>query len=282
MSASPPFAWISEMPGLDAAAVALAGVVGAMLGSFLNVVVHRVPRGRSVVTGRSHCPACHAAIGPADLVPVVSWMALRGRCRRCGTAIAARYPLVEALCGALLAALAAGEVAAGVRPGWAAVAVWAARAAVVVTVLAWALLAADGHDVSSRAVAVAVGIAAAVSAVPGARLPGVGWCGAPWPAEPPWAGTAVAVVVGAVGGWLSGQTVAGTLGRRAGAVVGAALGWQAAALAAIGCLAVRPTMRCRDAPARSAAVMVAVAVVVVCWRPVVAVWRQCCQAAGSG
>lgn len=99
---------------MDALAVALIAVLGAMVGSFLNVVVYRVPRGESVVSPGSRCPECEAAIRPWDNVPVLSWLLLRGRCRKCGTSISARYPLVEALTGAVFAAVA---LARGVDSG---------------------------------------------------------------------------------------------------------------------------------------------------------------------
>lgn len=73
----------------------LGGVFGLLIGSFLNVVVHRVPAGLSVVRPASACPACGAAIRRRDNVPVLSWLALRGRCRDCGEPISVRYPLVE-------------------------------------------------------------------------------------------------------------------------------------------------------------------------------------------
>jgi leader peptidase (prepilin peptidase)/N-methyltransferase len=73
----------------------VAGLVGAMLGSFLNVCILRWPRDESVVRPRSRCPGCHELIVWYDNIPVVSWLLLRGRCRRCQTAISAQYPLVE-------------------------------------------------------------------------------------------------------------------------------------------------------------------------------------------
>ncbi len=71
------------------------GVVGTLIGSFLNVVVYRVPLGRSVVSPPSACPACHTRLRAIDNVPLISWLALRGRCRTCAEPISARYPLVE-------------------------------------------------------------------------------------------------------------------------------------------------------------------------------------------
>ena len=84
-----------------------AGVLGLLIGSFLNVVIWRVPRGESIVSPPSACPACGAAIRPRDNVPVLGWVLLRGRCRDCNAPISARYPLVEAGTGVLFAVLAA-------------------------------------------------------------------------------------------------------------------------------------------------------------------------------
>jgi len=83
--------------------VVACAVLGLLVGSFLNVVVWRVPRGESVVSPPSACPGCGHAIRPRDNVPVVSWLVLRGRCRDCGATISARYPLVELATGALFA-----------------------------------------------------------------------------------------------------------------------------------------------------------------------------------
>ncbi len=87
------------------AGVAVAMFVGgALIGSFVSVVAHRVPRGEPFVAGRSRCPACGVQIAPRDNIPVVSWLVLRGRCRACGERISARYPLTELGLGALFAA----------------------------------------------------------------------------------------------------------------------------------------------------------------------------------
>lgn len=86
-------------------AAAAAGLFGLLIGSFLNVVVHRVPEGRSVADGRSACPACGGAIRARDNIPVLSWVMLHGRCRDCAAPISMRYPLVELSCAVLFAAL---------------------------------------------------------------------------------------------------------------------------------------------------------------------------------
>lgn len=77
--------------------VFFAALLGLAVGSFLNVVVWRVPRGESVVSPPSACPRCHHQIRARDNVPVLSWLLLRGRCRDCGEPIAVRYPLIEAV-----------------------------------------------------------------------------------------------------------------------------------------------------------------------------------------
>jgi leader peptidase (prepilin peptidase)/N-methyltransferase len=84
--------------------IAVAAVGGLLAGSFLNVVIARLPQeGESLMRPRSRCPHCGHPVRPYDNVPVLSWLWLRGRCRDCGEPISARYPLVEALTGALCA-----------------------------------------------------------------------------------------------------------------------------------------------------------------------------------
>jgi leader peptidase (prepilin peptidase)/N-methyltransferase len=82
-------------------AAAVAGAFGATIGSFLNVVAYRLPRAESLVHPGSRCPGCGTAIKVYDNVPVFGWLLLRGRCRSCRTAISPRYPIIEALTGAL-------------------------------------------------------------------------------------------------------------------------------------------------------------------------------------
>jgi leader peptidase (prepilin peptidase) / N-methyltransferase len=89
---------------VDAMRAVLFAVVGLAFGSFLTVVVHRLPRGESVVRPRSACPNCGTQIRPRDNVPVISWIILRGRCRTCLAGISAEYPVVEGLTGALFVA----------------------------------------------------------------------------------------------------------------------------------------------------------------------------------
>jgi leader peptidase (prepilin peptidase)/N-methyltransferase len=82
-------------------AATLAGVFGAIIGSFLNVLAYRLPRHESLIAPPSHCPGCGAPVKPYDNVPILSWLLLRGRCRSCRQPISARYPLIEALTAAL-------------------------------------------------------------------------------------------------------------------------------------------------------------------------------------
>jgi leader peptidase (prepilin peptidase)/N-methyltransferase len=110
--------------------VIVGGLIGLIVGSFLNVVAYRVPRGLSVVRPRSACPGCGHEIRSRDNVPVVSWMLLRGRCRDCGSGISIRYPLVEAGTAAAFASL-------GLLLGtsWALPAYWCAAAVAITLTL---------------------------------------------------------------------------------------------------------------------------------------------------
>ena len=80
-------------------------VFGALFGSFLNVVIYRIPRGESVVFPASHCPHCHTGLKPWHNIPVFSWLSLRGRCAFCGKPISAQYPVIELLSGIIAAAV---------------------------------------------------------------------------------------------------------------------------------------------------------------------------------
>jgi len=81
----------------------LAGIFGAIVGSFLNVVAYRLPRGESLSHPPSRCPSCGTPVKPYDNIPVLSWLLLRGRCRHCKEPISVRYPVVEAGTGLLCA-----------------------------------------------------------------------------------------------------------------------------------------------------------------------------------
>ncbi|MDX6608435.1 MAG: leader peptidase (prepilin peptidase) / N-methyltransferase [Solirubrobacterales bacterium] len=104
---------------MTAAGIVLAAFLGAIFGSFVTVVAHRVPRGASVLGPRSVCPDCGAEIAARDNVPIFSWLALRGRSRCCGEPISVRYPLTEAALAVFFVAVAlrfqgdAGELVLG-------------------------------------------------------------------------------------------------------------------------------------------------------------------------
>src|SRR5260370_41139951 len=89
--------------------IAFMAVLGAMIGSFLNVVIHRLPRAQSIVLPKSACPACGAAIHFYDNIPIISFLVLRGRCRSCPATISPRYPAGEASCAFLFALVASRE-----------------------------------------------------------------------------------------------------------------------------------------------------------------------------
>ena len=91
---------------LGVALTVIAGILGLLVGSFLNVVIYRVPLGKSIVSPPSSCTNCGVRIRATDNIPVLSWLFLRGRCRNCGDRISPRYPLVELLTGALFVAIA--------------------------------------------------------------------------------------------------------------------------------------------------------------------------------
>lgn len=92
---------------MTTAVLVLAGIVGLAVGSFLNVVVHRLPRGESLLWPASHCPTCESVIKARHNIPVLSWLLLRSRCGYCGIRINVRYPLVEAGAAVLFVAVTA-------------------------------------------------------------------------------------------------------------------------------------------------------------------------------
>jgi leader peptidase (prepilin peptidase)/N-methyltransferase len=93
-------------PSGAAPAVVLMALAGLIAGSFVTAMSYRLPRGLGFVTGRSRCPACGAALGALDLVPLVSWALTRGRCRHCGAGVSWRYPAIEAATAGLFSAAA--------------------------------------------------------------------------------------------------------------------------------------------------------------------------------
>lgn len=221
---------------------------GAAVGSFLNVVVYRLPAGMSIVAPGSHCPKCKHPIRWYDNVPIVSWFALRGRCRDCAARIAPRYPAVEATVAGLFLLLAVVELlSAGAnlpaRPasaGGRAIApgltldqvagLYAFHLLLLCTLLAAALIEHDGHRPPASLFAPAAVVGLLAPLVWPHLHPVPAWAGA----EGPLAGLLDAGAGMAAGlglGWLL-STAAGSPGCRgvvfASGCVGLLLGWQAA------------------------------------------------------
>ncbi len=151
--------WVSPVTEPSAplwATATVAALVGALVGSFLNVVVYRVPRRLSVVSPGSFCPTCRRALAWWENVPVLGWLALRGRCRTCKAPIAARYPLVEGGNAAMWALI---DVAAGGRQ---VVIPLCILSSTVVTI--W-LIEIDGHRSPRSVGAVGTGLAVVATAI---------------------------------------------------------------------------------------------------------------------
>lgn len=196
----------------EAVTLVAAGVGGLVVGSFLNVVVYRVPRHLSIVHPPSHCTACDARLTAVDMVPVMSWLVLRGRCRHCHAPVSARYPLIE-----LSTAAAFVLVAAALRSHWLVPSI----AVVTACTLAAALVDADGAPVPKLAavlVAMGAGSLAPIDAALG-NPTAVGWA-----------------ALGAVlaGGASLGIDRSGGPGRWVRITVLASLGWTAGSLWAAG------------------------------------------------
>jgi len=239
-------------------------VLGGLFGSFLNVVAYRVPRGRSVMGRRSHCPACGAMIRGRDNVPVFGWLMLGGRCYRCRGWISARYPVVEAIMAGGVMLLAVRELATnganmpGGSPGWPdgpdlvfvhaswrvmAAFIW--HVALLATLVVWALFAIDGHQPSGRGIGGVVACLAAVGLVLPGEIPidvagNAGWSDGLAAVR----AVSEAAVVAAVGGLLGGLAGAipayavaprdgGWMWWGGGVAVGVTLGWQAAVAASL-------------------------------------------------
>ena len=186
-------------------------VFGAVVGSFLNVCIHRLPTGESVVFPASHCPHCQQPIRPYDNIPILSYLVLRGRCRQCGEPISMRYPLVEMLAGVA---------------GAAAVSVFGLSAHALLTfAFLCALLVITFIDVDYQIIPDAISL-------PGI---GVGFAAALVLGEPSWKASLAGILLG--GGlswgvaegyhWLTGREGMGGGDIKLLAMIGAFLGWRA-------------------------------------------------------
>ena len=198
------------MPVAEPVLVVFAGVLGALLGSFLNVCVHRLPREESVIRPGSRCPTCGTAIAWYDNIPVVSWLVLRGKCRRCAARISPQYPLVEAA----IALVWAGSVA------WYGVAFAALSSALLVTLLTGILLTDARHMIIPDEFSLGgLGAGLALSLVQGGISPLGAAAGAA-------VGYALLWVAGTAGRWWAGRDAMGGGDLKMMAMVGSFLGWQ--------------------------------------------------------
>jgi leader peptidase (prepilin peptidase)/N-methyltransferase len=185
-------------------------VAGLLIGSFLNVVIARVPEGRSLVRPRSACPGCGAAIAWHDNVPLLSFLALRGRCRACGIAIPWRYPIVEAATAALF--------------GAAALAFGPTLHAVVAAVLLAALLAIAVIDLERQIIPDVISLPGILAGVLANLATGrVSWMDSLLGIA---VGGGVFVAIALVGSWLAGQDAMGGGDIKLAAMLGAFLGWK--------------------------------------------------------
>lgn len=185
-------------------------VVGLMIGSFLNVVISRVPEGRSLIHPGSACPGCGAAIAWHDNIPILSFLALRGRCRACAAPIPWRYPVVETVTAALFAA--ASLVFGPTLQGVVAAALLATLVAITVIDLEHQII----PDVISLPGIVA-GVAANLAT---GRVP---WVDSVLGAA---LGAAIFIVIILAGSWWAGQQAMGGGDMKLAALLGAFLGWK--------------------------------------------------------
>lgn len=297
--------WLEFVPAAEMAVIGLAFAWGAVLGSFANVVLYRVPRQESVVVGGSRCPACGSAIRPRDNIPVLGWILLRGRCRDCEAPISCRYPLIEAACGTIAAIIATSEIVGGGRwlpllgggrqdidrlllhGEWRLIVSWALHTLILITMLVWSLLDRDSDAPWCPGwAAAAVAIVGIVAAVPAIGPPDMLLCGECRPHADGRMAAIVAACAGLLAGRIWGGITAGAADRCGLMVFGAAAGWQSVTVVAVvtaaircgarACLRGEPQKRGRFAP------LVWVATVLfVFWKPLHDAWMVVCRLVAS-
>jgi leader peptidase (prepilin peptidase) / N-methyltransferase len=227
--------WLETLP-MVAAGFLIATwifVFWSLIGSFLNVVIYRLPLGESVVHGGSRCPRCQSAIKWHDNLPVIGWLNLRGRCRSCELPIAARYPIVESICAGLGTAVSFRELLSGganlpgrvpdllhggvlrlfpsLVPDLVGLSLY--HCGTLCVLLVWGLIAWDGRRVPGRNILAVLGVAAALPVVFPSLHP-LGLTGGPGTTEDAWLMQGLAVsVAGGVAGLLCGLFLQWLLGR---------------------------------------------------------------------
>jgi leader peptidase (prepilin peptidase)/N-methyltransferase len=214
--------------GDGAAAIRLVvrlGVAGLAVGSFLTVVIHRVPAGDSVIHPRSSCPSCHVPVRPRDSIPVLSWLLLRGQCRDCSAPISVRYPLAEVTTAILWVALGAWLLGTGQSLALLPVLLVLASAGVALTVI----------DLDHYRLPNAIVLPLYPVTVLGLAFAGL-VTGA-WPILPALGGAAVWLVVVGIPWLVSGGRGMGFGDVKLAPVLGALLGWFAFSSAIVGLFA---------------------------------------------
>jgi len=234
-------------------------VIGANIGSFLNVVIWRMPNSKSIVYQKSSCPVCGSGILGRDNIPIIGWLGLGGRCRNCNVEISARYPIVEAIVGSVFLLLYFAELLTGganlpnrsvnsyagvlwiiLYTKWDLVGLYLFHCFLFCTLLTWMLMTKDGNRIPMRLVVFSFAVAiVAPIAFPNLSLVPI------WKPLPSWAtgwiGIALHGVIGAIVGAMAGFA-AGRLSRLVlkavdgpewilalcTAIAGCVLGWQAA------------------------------------------------------
>ncbi|MEZ6129783.1 MAG: prepilin peptidase [Planctomycetaceae bacterium] len=242
-------------------------IVGCCVGSFLNVVIYRVPAGISVLVKASHCPVCQTKIASRDNLPLIGWLKLQGRCRNCGTSISSRYPSVEVTIGLVFFILyfveliSGGTNLPGRTPNFHAGVLWIIfwmkapdliglylfHCFVLCAVFSWTMMGRDGHRVPVKAAAITIGLTAVAALLWPHLLP---WKNGEILSLPvvsdslqPFAATSERLLSGAVigfsAGWLACR--AGHLPFQAATwlLIGMALGWKAAVGIGLLCLAAK-------------------------------------------
>ena len=207
---------------MEIAFLVVATLVGLVVGSFLNVVIWRLPRRESVVTPRSRCPGCETFIAWYDNIPVLSWLLLGARCRRCKTPIAWRYPLVELLTGGLFALA---WLRYGDHPATAAVVAVALAALLAISFIDWE------HKIIPDRIS-KPGTALAVALAPLTVLHPTDWIPGAKPAVSAWLHAGAGALAGAllilairwIGGWILKKEAMGLGDVKLMALIGALVG----------------------------------------------------------
>lgn len=228
-------------------------VLGGSIGSFLNVVVYRLPRRESLLHPPSRCPSCATPIRPRDNIPVFGWLLLRGRCRACGTAISSRYPIVEGVCAGVLLVLGWAELGGeGVSHlSTRAVGLFLYHATLMLALVATALFSLDKQLVPRSLTLTVAGIGLVGPQFLSDLYPVPAW---PTSSTHPLTSLIISLT-GAGAGWLLGRALQQLIERPSGinlpfalATVGLFLGWQAAITTAFGATCLHLARRVRAIP----------------------------------